>query len=666
MLPEQLGPYRIERTLGRGGMGTVYAAIEIDSQQPAAVKVLAAALGLEEGFRDRFAAEIESLRLLRHPNIVRLLGYGTEGLVPDGELHFYAMELVSGQSLEELLRAGRQFSWREAVDIVQQVCRALKHAHDRGVVHRDIKPANLLLAMDGVVKLSDFGIARLFGNARLTADGGLLGTAEYRSPEQADGRPATQRSDLYSLGSVLYTLVAGRAPFRAKTVPEMLQLQRFAEPDPLKRVAPSTPRELSDIVSLLLAKDPDQRIPTALVLQRRLEILQSSAARGEELSGAVPLIVPGSPHASLPVTKDDAPMNEALAEEATVLVGQKDERPPAKPELAVQRATGQKGSERSAIAMAVTAVLPISAASAASEAAGALAADRPQAGAPLGSPVVSNAMAGGAEAAGAVAGGAVAANANAASVPESRRRFIVVSDDDPLATVHDNRQAWVSPQTWGLVMALLCIGSVAWWLLQPPSADELYTRLDAAAKDDRVDRLAMHEDDIDRFLSIYAADPRGAEVYRWREQVDQFKLERRFMRQVRRGDRPQALSAMERAYFDAMSIHDVAPSACRRKLQALVDLYGPSNAEEDLTPMARVCLQIARRQIEALDAQLREHAALDAEVVRERLLQAARSARSDPEASRRIYRATIDLYGDQAWAADLVAQARRELSALGE
>ena len=127
---------------------------------------------------------------------------------------FYAMELVDGNSLEEELRSGRVFQWREVAGIGIQTCRALRHAHDRGIIHRDIKPANLLLTKDGQIKLSDFGIARLFGFTRLTAAGNVLGTVEYMAPEQADGRPATPRTDLYSLGGVLYCLLARRPPFR--------------------------------------------------------------------------------------------------------------------------------------------------------------------------------------------------------------------------------------------------------------------------------------------------------------------------------------------------------------------------------------------------------------------------------------------------------------------
>lgn len=249
MKPEQLGPYRIVRTLGRGGMGAVYEGIHVDTDEPAAIKILSGALAQEPDFRQRFEAEIETLKKLYHPNIVQLFGFGEQD-----EYLFYAMELVDGSSLEEELRQGRVFDWREVARIGIETCRALRHAHDRGVTHRDIKPANLLVSADGRVKLSDFGIARLFGNTRLTAAGNVLGTAEYMAPEQAEGRPVGPRTDLYSLGAVLYCLAARRPPFRAGSLPEMLQKHRTAQPDPVRRHAPDTPAELDRIILQLLRR----------------------------------------------------------------------------------------------------------------------------------------------------------------------------------------------------------------------------------------------------------------------------------------------------------------------------------------------------------------------------------------------------------------------------
>lgn len=266
---EQLGPYKLEKKLGRGGMGTVYAAVDVTTGNRVAVKVLAPVLATEEGFRERFEGEIESLQQLNHPNIVQLFGFGEQA-----SYLYYAMELVEGSSLEEELIKGRRFQWRDVCHIALDLCRALKIAHDHGIIHRDIKPANLLWTSEGQVKLTDFGIARLFGNTGLTTDGGVLGTAEYMAPEQAGGRPVTHRCDLYSLGGVMYALLAGRPPFRSKSMLEMLQMQRYSEPKGVCHYAPDTPVEMEEIISQLLEKDPQKRFPNALMVARRLEAME--------------------------------------------------------------------------------------------------------------------------------------------------------------------------------------------------------------------------------------------------------------------------------------------------------------------------------------------------------------------------------------------------------
>ncbi len=299
---EQLGPYRIVRELGRGGMGTVFEGVNRETDEPAAVKLLAAPMARDENFRERFATEIETLKKLNHPNIVRLFGFGEQ----DGHL-FYAMELVDGCSLEEELGRGRRFDWREVTRIGIDTCRALRHAHDRGVIHRDIKPGNLLLTAAGQVKLSDFGIARLFGNTRLTAAGSVLGTAEYMAPEQAEGQPASPRSDLYSLGAVLYVLLSGRPVFWAKSLPDLLHKQRYDKPDPIGQHAPDTPVMLQQIVMQLLDKDPERRIANPTLLARQLQAME----RGLSLD----------PASDLPETKTTAafkyPDEAEAAEETT-------------------------------------------------------------------------------------------------------------------------------------------------------------------------------------------------------------------------------------------------------------------------------------------------------------------------------------------------------------
>ena len=298
---EKLGPYKLEKILGRGGMGAVYVGLHEETGERAAVKVLSGHLADDDAFRERFKIEVETLKRLSHPSIVQLSGYGED----DGHL-FYVMELVKGKSLHDELAAGRRFTWREVTRIGIEIAQALKHAHDRGIIHRDLKPANLLIDAQDHVKLTDFGIAKLYGGTNVTADGGVLGTADYMSPEQADGKQINSRCDLYSLGSVLYALLAGRPPFTGKTVVQVITALKNDKPVPLRRLAPDTPDELESIVLQLLEKDPQKRIPTALVLANRLKAMEHA------LSLETRVIQPGEPvdNDELRLARDDGPTHK--------------------------------------------------------------------------------------------------------------------------------------------------------------------------------------------------------------------------------------------------------------------------------------------------------------------------------------------------------------------
>ncbi len=183
-LPARIGDYDVRRKLGAGGMGTVYLGQHRSSGELAAIKVLSASLAREPGVVDRFQREIEVVGKLKSRHIVSLLGSGEDS--ETGQLYF-AMDYVEGQTLTELLLAEKRLSWEETVDIALQICTGLKSAHVAGVIHRDLKPSNLLIGSDGLVRLTDFGVAQLFATQRLTVTGGIIGTAEYMSPEQAEG-----------------------------------------------------------------------------------------------------------------------------------------------------------------------------------------------------------------------------------------------------------------------------------------------------------------------------------------------------------------------------------------------------------------------------------------------------------------------------------------------
>jgi serine/threonine-protein kinase len=281
MIGERLGKWVIFKELGRGGMGRVYLAQEEMGHQQAAIKILAAELAQDVGFLHRFQREIDSLRQLDHPNIVKFYESGCANT-----MYYYAMEYIDGQSLEDVLQAQGRLPWSEVLDIALQICPALKHAHDHGIIHRDIKPPNLLRTPAGLIKLTDFGIAKVFASTHLTATGGVVGTAEYLSPEQAAGKPVTKRSDLYSLGVVLYVLLTGRPPFAGNSFIDLLHKHRYAQFDRPQKVVPEMPYELDEVVCQLLEKDPAKRPADGLVLSRQLEAIRHKLDRKANLTAA--------------------------------------------------------------------------------------------------------------------------------------------------------------------------------------------------------------------------------------------------------------------------------------------------------------------------------------------------------------------------------------------
>jgi len=264
--PQRVGHYLIQKELGSGGMGTVYLGQHLETEQLAAVKILPASLSREPGFVARFGREIAAMQELQSTNIVELYESGE-----DNGLYYYAMEYVDGETLTARLKREKRLPWREAIDIGVQVCKALKAAHNSGIIHRDLKPSNLMLDKSDQVKLTDFGIAQIFATSKLTVTGGILGTAEYMSPEQAQGSRATRQSDLYSLGAVLYVMLTGRPPFTGKTTLDIIQKHRFSRFDSPKRIVPEIPHWLDEIVCKCLSKKPEDRYPDAYVLMLRLQ-----------------------------------------------------------------------------------------------------------------------------------------------------------------------------------------------------------------------------------------------------------------------------------------------------------------------------------------------------------------------------------------------------------
>jgi eukaryotic-like serine/threonine-protein kinase len=308
--------YEIERRIGRGGMADVFVARDLLLDRPVAIKVLFPEFATDPAFVERFRREAQAAANLTHPNIVAVYDWGRAG-----NTYFMAMEYVPGRTLADVVRSNGPLTAHQASTIAIDVAAALAFAHQNNMVHRDIKPANILIGSAGQVKVADFGIARAFGasvESNLTQAGAVMGTATYFSPEQAQGAQPDPRSDLYSLGIVLYEMVGGRPPFTAENPVGIAYKQVHDAPQPLNQLAPDVPRPFEAIVARLLAKNPDVRYPTAEALRDDLrrfregqpvQALQGvrgpgAAAAGAAAAAAGATTVPGAvpPTGVMPAT----------------------------------------------------------------------------------------------------------------------------------------------------------------------------------------------------------------------------------------------------------------------------------------------------------------------------------------------------------------------------
>jgi len=257
--------YEIHKRIGRGGMADVFSARDLLLDRQVAVKVLFPEFATDANFVERFRREAQSAASLSHPNIVNVYDWGKyEGT------YFIVMEEVQGRTLAEVLSTNKQLSSKQAAEIASEVAAALGFAHDNHVAHRDIKPANILIGTNGQVKVADFGIARALNaptEANLTQVGSVMGTATYFSPEQAQGAQPDPRSDLYSLGIVMYEMVAGKPPFTGENPVSIAYKQVHDAPQPLVQIVADVPRSFEAIVAKLLAKDPKLRYPSAAALR---------------------------------------------------------------------------------------------------------------------------------------------------------------------------------------------------------------------------------------------------------------------------------------------------------------------------------------------------------------------------------------------------------------
>ena len=556
MPPQQLGPYRIDQSIGRGGMGTVYRGIHQETGQPAAIKVLATSLSDDPRFRERFANEIETLKKLRHPHIVQLFGYGEQ----DGLL-FFSMELVSGRSLQDELYAGRRFQWRDVTRIGIETCGALKHAHDHGVIHRDLKPANLLLDESQHIKLSDFGIAKLFGMTHLTGEGSVMGTADYMAPEQAEGQPVTARTDLYSLGSVLYALLSGKPPFAGNNLAQVLHGVRYEKPVALGRLAPDIPAELELIIHDLLEKEPAHRVGTALAVSNRLRAMEHGLT-----------IRPADE------AEDGGDEDDQSAWAATKVEDRRDgfrmiDTPDDKRETP-QVPLASAATGRSAELTSLSEKPPVE-------------------GQPEAAEQVSH--------------------VHHFTTVERQQ---ITGDESPDAS--DRATLWLI-----LIGAVIVVGAMLAGLryaAQPPTADELYAQITQA---DEADRLLLVRDEMDEFLERYAEDPRSDQVQALQADVDLERRQQDLERRLRSVRGLESSSPVERLYLQALQTARSDPESAAAKLRALVHVYGDDRgssntvqevvelAREQLTRLEAMIARSSEQERKLIERQLKRAAALE-------------------------------------------------------
>jgi eukaryotic-like serine/threonine-protein kinase len=305
------GRYTLLAVLGAGGMATVWRARDEMLGRDVAVKVLSPQHAADPGFLARFEGEARHAAALSHPRLVTVFDCGVEDGTP-----FIVMELAAGRTLRQVLDDAGMLPPGQAVAIAAAVCEGLDAAHAAGLVHRDITPANIVLN-GGEVKVLDFGIARADGTRAATAAGTVMGTAAYLSPEQASGRPADPRSDLYSLGCVLFEMLTGRPPFTADSAVGLAYRQVHDDPGPPSAWRPGLPASLDRITARLLAKDPAARPPTAAAARAGLLSVFPSAGGTPNAGTAVlpvtPETGPGTPRRGWRPRPAEAVLGAALA-----------------------------------------------------------------------------------------------------------------------------------------------------------------------------------------------------------------------------------------------------------------------------------------------------------------------------------------------------------------